>query len=142
MPQPRSAIFWGWICVLLVAKCWGELLYQVFQNMHANLWNVRHSKERLGILERTYAQKKHIESLIMARSAVDSHLTARNSLVSSKNSCRVGTVMDEGSRNGHRESFVRNNLSLSRSADHLSLSRNLKTYSSLNRLIKKRELQD
>lgn len=132
----------GLVCVLLFEKCWGGLLYQVFQNMHANLWNVRNSKERLGILERTYAQKKHLESLITVKSAVDSHLSARHSLVSSKNSCRVGTVMDEGSRNGHRESFARNNLSLSRSVDHLSLSRNLKTYTSLNRLIKKREIQD
>lgn len=110
--------------------------------MHANLWNIRHSKERLGVLERTYAQKKHIESLITAKSAVDTHLTARHSLLSSKNSCRVGTVMDESSRAGHRESSVRNNLSLSRSVDHLCLSRNLKTYSSLNRLLKKREIQD
>lgn len=94
MTQVKSKQFGVGVGLLLHGKCLGELLYQVFQTMHANLWNLRHSKERLGILERTYAQKKHIESLITAKSAVDSHFTVRNSLISSKNSCRVGTVMD------------------------------------------------
>ena len=39
--------------------------------MHSNLWNLRNCKERLGILERTYAQKRHIESILNIKSSLN-----------------------------------------------------------------------
>lgn len=35
-----------------------------------NLWNLQHSKPRLAIIEKTEAQKKHILSLINAKSVL------------------------------------------------------------------------
>jgi hypothetical protein len=37
-----------------------------------NFWNIKHTKERLAILERTQAQKKHLINIIKAKSIVRS----------------------------------------------------------------------
>lgn len=39
--------------------------------MHTNLWNIKNSKERLAIRERTSAQKYHLKNLIKTRSKLD-----------------------------------------------------------------------
>jgi hypothetical protein len=41
--------------------------------MNKNIWNIKNPKERLAIRERTEAQKRHLISLIKARSQVDDH---------------------------------------------------------------------
>lgn len=39
--------------------------------MQTNLWNIKNSKERLGIRERTEAHKRHLISLVKAKSILD-----------------------------------------------------------------------
>ena len=41
--------------------------------MNKNIWNIKNPKERLAIRERTEAQKRHLISLIKARSHIDDH---------------------------------------------------------------------
>lgn len=45
--------------------------------MHANVWNLKNNKERLEIIERTHAQKKHLINLLAAKSHLDNHNTAK-----------------------------------------------------------------
>lgn len=39
--------------------------------MHSNAWNLKSNKERLSILERTHAQKKHLLNILTAKSRLD-----------------------------------------------------------------------
>lgn len=39
--------------------------------MQTNLWNIKNSKERLGIRERTEAHKRHLISLVKAKSILN-----------------------------------------------------------------------
>ena len=41
--------------------------------MHANMWNLKGSKERLQIVERTEAHKRHLINIICAKSKINTH---------------------------------------------------------------------
>lgn len=41
--------------------------------MHSNAWNLKSNKERLSIIERTQAQKKHLLNILTAKSKLDTH---------------------------------------------------------------------
>lgn len=42
-----------------------------------NIWNLRNSKARLEILEKTEAQRKHLINVMSAKSRIDSHSNSR-----------------------------------------------------------------
>ena len=41
--------------------------------MHSNIWNLCSSKERLGIVEKTHAHKRHLINIITVKSKIDTH---------------------------------------------------------------------
>lgn len=41
------------------------------KSMQTNLWNLKNSKERIGIREKTEAHKRHLISLVKAKSNID-----------------------------------------------------------------------
>ena len=111
--------------------------------MNTNAWNLRGSKERLDIMNRTQAQKRHMIGVLSAKSKIDTH----GNLSFRQPSSPIGIL--------RRKMILSDNLNLtrklvniskspSRHTDSLntsmSLSRNLNTYSSVNRNIKQRAI--
>jgi hypothetical protein len=47
--------------------------------MHSNVWNLKSSKERLEIIERTQAQKKHLMNILSAKSQIDTRKPQKQS---------------------------------------------------------------
>jgi hypothetical protein len=47
--------------------------------MHSNVWNLKSSKERLEIMERTQAQKKHLMNILTAKSQINTRKTPKHS---------------------------------------------------------------
>lgn len=112
--------------------------------MHSNVWNLRTNKERLGIMERTEAQKKHLINILCAKSKIDTHNQFKmkhspsaptnilqKKLIEKNNHSMIRRIMKI---NQVRHSPTRNENELS------EVVRNLKTYSSLNRSIRMKEI--
>ena len=119
------------------------LYYSIFY-MHSNVWNLRANKERLGIMERTEAQKKHLINILCAKSKIDNHNQFKmkhspsaptnilqKKLIEKNNHSMIRRIMRI---NQVRHSPTRNENELS------EVVRNLKTYSSLNRSIRMKEI--
>lgn len=47
--------------------------------MHSNVWNLKSSKERLEIMERTQAQKKHLMNILTAKSQINTRKAPKHS---------------------------------------------------------------
>jgi hypothetical protein len=92
-------------------------------------------------LERTYAQKRHLESIFLAKSAINSHtICPSRSPSSNKNSHTKSSNELQGRCTADRSSRIKQSFSLPK--PHLDLSATLNAYSSLNRLIKSREIEE
>lgn len=109
--------------------------------MKSNIWNLKASKERLNILERTQAHKRHLISVLSAKTQLDTHasLSPRHPSIPI-NLLRKKIIADDN------RTLARKIANLSKHVDDrpstsLSLSRNLKAYSSVNRSIKNRTIE-
>jgi hypothetical protein len=109
--------------------------------MPMNVWNLRSNKVRLEILERTEAQRKHLINILSVKSKVDSH---NNNLIRSRTHIKPINCNSKKLQIAN-ESMVKRIVDISKSHSTLndnlethSLSRNLKTYSSLNRTLRLR----
>lgn len=121
--------------------------YIPYSIMHANSWNLRSRKERLEILERTEAHRKHLVNIMRAKSKVDSKnkqgLKHHNSLPG--NILRRKDIAKDNESMIHRIMEINNSRAKlpARPKSQLSeVGRNLKTYSSLNRTLRLREIED
>lgn len=99
--------------------------------MHSNLWNIKCSKELLRIKETTLAQKRHIQSI----------LTAKTTLPQSRISPFLSPDTNDGqpivAPYANRASYDHGRSS----SDLQQVSRNLKIYSSVNRTIKAKAIE-
>jgi hypothetical protein len=112
--------------------------------MHSNIWNLRGSKERLQIMERTEAHKRHLINIITAKCKI----STRNSLSfrqapSSPISLYRRRVINEDNHNLAKKltSLTKGGL-CERNDSSVVLSRNLKTYSSVNRNMRRRQIEE
>lgn len=111
--------------------------------MHANAWNLKSNKERLSILERTQAQKKHLMNILTAKSRLDTHaaLKLRHSPSAPTNLLHKRAIEESN------HSMIRRIIKIGKvkpsartDGDLVDVVRNLKTYSSLNRSIRLKEI--
>lgn len=112
--------------------------------MHANVWNLKSNKERLSILERTQAQKKHLMNILTAKSRLDTHCSTRVRHSPSA----PGKLLEKRAIQESNHSMIRRIMKIgqvkpaARGPNELvEVVRNLKTYSSLNRSIRLREIE-
>jgi hypothetical protein len=111
--------------------------------MHANAWNLKSNKERLTILERTHAQKKHLMNILTAKSRLDTHATSklRHSPTAPINLLQKRAIEESN------YSMIRRIIKIGKvkpptrtDGDLGEVVRNLKTYSSLNRSMRLKEI--
>jgi hypothetical protein len=104
--------------------------------MHANAWNLKSNKERLSILERTQAQKKHLMNILTAKSRLDTHSSAklRHSPSAPANLLQRRAIEESNHSMIRRIMKIGQVRNAARGPNDLvEVVRNLKTYSSLNR---------
>jgi hypothetical protein len=104
--------------------------------MHANAWNLRTSKDRLGILERTQAQKKHLMNILTAKSRLDTQCATKLRHAPSA----PANILQRRAIEESNHSMIRRIVKIGqlktlprKNSDLSEVVRNLKTYSSLNR---------
>lgn len=110
--------------------------------MKSNIWNLKASKERLNILERTQAHKRHLLGVLSAKTQLNTHSTHSPRHPSSPISILRKKIIAEDNKN-----LARKIASISKPSNpslntSLSLSRNLKVYSSVNRSIRNRTIEE
>ena len=108
--------------------------------MHSKIWNLRSSKERLHIMERTEAHKRHLINIICAKSKVNTHcsLSARQTATSPISLFRKRVIKEDNQKLAKKLSDINNSPPKDKHNSSIVLGRNLKTYSSLNRNIRRR----
>ena len=112
--------------------------------MKSNIWNLKGGKERLNILEKTEAHKRHLIGLLSAKTKLNTH----SSLSSRQPSVHINLLRKKIIADDNRN-LAQKIAQLSRPSPpryerlntSLSLSRNLKTYSSNNRSIRQRSIE-
>ena len=112
--------------------------------MHANAWNLKGIKDRLAILERTQAQKKHLINILTAKSRVDTHCASRLRQVPSAptNILQKRAIQESNHSMIRRIVKIGQERALTRKSGDLSdVVRNLKNYSSMNRTMKMKEIE-
>ncbi|EFX59853.1 hypothetical protein DAPPUDRAFT_346790, partial [Daphnia pulex] len=114
--------------------------------MHANAWNLRSSKERLQIMERTEAQKKHLLNILAAKSHLDNRNPTNPKHSPSAPLALLQRKILQQDNRGMVSRIMRiaqDKPALSRTHTELtSLVRNLKAYSSLNRSMRLRAIEE
>lgn len=110
--------------------------------MHSNAWNLKSSKPQLSILERTHAQKQHLLNILTAKSRLDTRAPRppirhspsapilQQRVIQQDNHSMIRRIIKIGQG---RHECPKGELS--------EVGRNLNTYSSLNRSIKLREIE-
>lgn len=108
--------------------------------MHVNIWNICNSKERLAILETTHAHKRHLQGIIFAKSAIN---TNNNSLSKSPNNTNSAFTKTNKQTSSVNLSSSGSRLKVKNASSDLHyVGKNLQTYSSINRLIKKKAIEE
>lgn len=111
--------------------------------MHSNMWNLRSSKERLEIIERTEAHKRHLISILSAKSKIDSHNSLRSRQSSSPLSLSRKKVIQQDNAGLAKRIMQISRTKYVRPADELSeVGRNLKTYSSVGRNLRQKAIDE
>ncbi len=111
--------------------------------MHANMWNLKGSKERLQIVERTEAHKRHLINIICAKSKINTHnsLSFRQSPSSPMSLYRRRVIQQDNRNLASKIASLSKPSFYQRQGSSLVVSRNLKVYSSLNRSIRRKEIE-
>ena len=114
--------------------------------MSMNVWNLRSNKARLEILERTEAQRKHRINILSVKTKLDSRnnnaLRTRTPHIKPLHPNRKQLQLDNESMVKRIVHISKSHSTLNDSLDAHSLSRKLKTYSSLNRTLRLKEIED
>ena len=108
--------------------------------MKSNIWNLKAGKERLEILERTQAQKRHLMGLINAKSQINTHHSSSPRYPSSPISLLRKKIIADDNKTLARKIASLSRASPDRLNTSLTLSRSLKTYSSMNRTIRQKAI--
>lgn len=108
-----------------------------------NIWNLKNSKARLEILEKTEAQKRHLINIMSAKSRVDSHTSLRPKFhITSINIQQKKIDQDNHGMLQRLLKINKSHASLNESGGIHSLSHNLRTYSSMNRTMRLKEIEN
>jgi hypothetical protein len=67
--------------------------------MKSNIWNLRGSKERLDIIHRTEAHKRHLVNVLSAKSAINTHASLSFRQPSSPMNLMRKKIIDDDNRN-------------------------------------------
>jgi hypothetical protein len=111
-----------------------------------NVWNLKNSKSRLDIIEKTSAQRRHLMGLLSVKTQIDTNKVARLKHNISPNNipAHMASLLKDNAGIAKRLRKISRSISSSQTS-HNSLnlstvSRNLKTCSSLTRNIRMKEI--
>lgn len=136
-------IFWCSYAILLILICQGHKPYHINFLYSMNSWNLNSSNSRLQILQKTQSHRKHLMNLISAKTCLKTHSAVR------PRHQYVGSIdiLSKKEVEKNNTSMIQRIVKISKthseslnSSESRALSRNLKTYSSMNRSIKLKKI--